>query len=136
MPINEESGVRQGGGREPNPAALFAIVWETLAAMLGTAAAAAIVRRAAGRAGTQRPELIDLVVRREQLEYHYTLPDAWSQPAEAATACERAPLALRALVAEIGQLLVELTGTIVVGRLEEIPELRGRGLVWRSEGAN
>ena len=104
--------------------------------MLGTAGTAAIVRRAAARAATQSRELVDLVIRREKLEYRYTLPHAWSRPAEAATPGERAPIALRALIAEIGRVLVELTGTIVVGRLEQIPELRARGLVWRPEEAN
>jgi hypothetical protein len=115
---------------EPSAAALFAIVWDALAEVLGTAAVAAIVRRAAGQAVAQSPELIDLVVIRADLEYSYTLPPLWSQKAE------RGPIALRVLVAEIGRLLVELTGTVVIRRLEQIPELRARGLVWRAEEAN
>ena len=111
-------------------AALFAIVWNALAEVLGTAAVAAIVRRAAGHAAARSPELVDLVIVREDLEYRYTLPDAWSQDTQ------RAPIALRVLVAEIGRLLVELTGTVVIRRMEQIPELRARGLVWRDEEAN
>ena len=132
---DEEPGLREDRG-DLNPAALFAIVWEAVAETLGTAGTAAIVRRAAARAATQSRELVDLVIRREKLEYRYTLPDAWSGRAEAATPRERAPIALRALIAEIGRVLVELTGSIVVGRLEQIPELRERGLVWRPEEAN
>ena len=119
-----------------NPAALFAMVWEALAEVLGTAATAAIVRRAAGRAATESPELVDVVIRRENLEYCYTLPHAWSQPDNAAMPGDRAPVALQTLIAEIGRVLVELTGTVFVGRLEQIPELRARGLLWRPEAAN
>jgi hypothetical protein len=126
----DRTDVDGGDGIELAAAGLFAIVWDALADVLGTAAVAAIVRRAAGRGTAHSPELADLVVLREDLEYRYTLPHAWSQTAE------RGLVALRVLVAEIGRLLVELTGTVVIRRLEQIPELRGRGLVWRVEGAN
>ena len=134
--MNETPGVREDGDGDLDAAALFAIVWEALADVLGTAATAAIVRRAAGRAATDSPELIDVVIRRERLEYRYTLPHAWSHTASPATQEERTPIAFRALVSEIGRLLVELTGTVVVGRLEQIPELRAHGLRWRAEEAN
>jgi hypothetical protein len=39
--------------------------------MLGTAAVAAIVRRAVGHAAADGPELVDLVVRRENFQYRY-----------------------------------------------------------------
>lgn len=122
--------VDEGGGSEGSAAVLFAIVWDVLAEVLGTAATAAIVRRATGRAAVESPELVDLVIVREDLEYRYTLPQAWWQKAE------RGPIALRVLVMEIGRLLAELTGTVVIRRLEQIPELRARGLVWRTEEAN
>jgi hypothetical protein len=123
-------GVDDGSGIEVGTAALFAIVWQALAEVLGTAAVAAIVRRAAGRASAQSPELVDLVIFREDLEYRYRLPHAWSQEGQGG------PLGLRVLVAEIGRLLMELTGTVVIRRLEQIPELRARGLVWRTKEAN
>jgi hypothetical protein len=122
--------VDNGGDIELSAAALFAILWDALAEVLGTAAVAAIVRRAVGRAAPENPELVELVILREDLQYRYTLPQAWSQKAE------RGPIALRVLVAEIGRLLVELTGTVVIQRLEQIPELRASGLVWRTEEAN
>jgi hypothetical protein len=118
------------GEGEVAGAALFAIVWDALAEVLGTAAVAAIVRRAAGRAAPHNRELLELVIVREDLQYRYTLPQAWSQKQG------RGPLALRTLVVEIGRLLVELTGTVVVRRLEQIPQLRAAGLVWRAEEAN
>jgi hypothetical protein len=118
------------GGVEFAAAALFDIVWDTLAEVLGTAAVAAIVRRAAGRTAVESPELVDVVVVRQDLDYRYTLPLAWSQKA----ACT--PRALHVLVTEIGRLLAELTGPVVIRRLEEISELRASGLVWRTQEAN
>jgi hypothetical protein len=118
------------GQSEIAGAALFATVWDALVEVLGTAAVAAIVRRAVARAAAENPELADLIIVRKDLQYHYTLPPAWSQKTE------RGPLALRALAAHIGRLLVELTGTVVVRRLEQIPQLRARGLVWRAEESN
>lgn len=120
----------ESGGDAVAGTALFTIVWEALAEALGTAAVVAIIRRAVGRAAAEAAELAEVVILREDFEYVYTLPPSWSQEAP------RAPLALRVLVVEIGRLLVELTGTVVVQRLEKIPALRGRGLLWRPEGAN
>jgi len=134
--VDQTPGSREGGDGDLDAAALFAIVWDAIAEVLGTAATAAIVRRAAGRAAPESPELVDVVIRRERLEYRYSLPHAWSHPAGTAAPEERAPIAFRALVAEIGRLLVELTGTVFVGRLEQIPQLRAQGLLWREEEAN
>ena len=134
--VNETADGRTGDDGEISTAALFAIVWDAIAEVLGTAATAAIVRRSAGRAAIESPELVDVVIRREKLEYRYTLPHDWSHSAGAEKPEPRTPLAFRALVTEIGRLLVELTGTVFIGRLEQIPELRARGLVWRAEEAN
>ena len=120
--------VSEGGGVELSAAALFAIVWDALADVLGTAAAAAIVRRAVGRAAVDCPELVDVVIVREDLDYAYRLPHKWSLKTEGD------PIALRELAAEIGRLLLELTGTVVISRLEQIRELAARGLLWRPEG--
>jgi hypothetical protein len=125
-----EVGVTDGGGPAVTAATLFGIAWNVLTDVLGTAATSAIVRRAAGRAAEESPELVGLVIVREDLQYRYTLPAAWSQSGE------RGPPALRTLVREIGRLLGELTGTVVIRRLEQVPELRGRGLIWRVGEAN
>ena len=127
--------MREGGDGDLDTAALFALVWDALAEVLGTAATAAIVRRAAGRAAAESPELVESssVARTSSTVTRCRTPGPSGQ---AATPEERAPIALRALVAEIGRLLVELTGTVFIGRLEQIPELRARGLVWRAEEAN
>jgi hypothetical protein len=136
MPTAAEATDIPDGGGSLDPAALFALVWEALAEVLGTAATAAIIRRAAGRAAAVSPELVDVVIRRENLEYRYALPHAWSQPDNAVMPGEQAPVALKQLIAETGRVLMELTGTVFVGQLEQIPQLRARGLLWRPEGAN
>lgn len=134
--VNEDRGVGDGEGGDLDAAALFALVWEAVAEVLGTASTAAIVRRAAARSATDNPELDDVVVLREDLEYRYTLPHAWSYASPAAAPKERVPIAFRALVAEIGRLLLELTGTVLIGRLEQVSELRARGVLWRPEETN
>src|SRR5579859_2659052 len=116
---------RIGGqtGAEPSSAALFALLWNALADMIGTAAAAILLRRAARRAAAQNPELAALLIVRETLEYRYTLPSAWN---DWTGGTQRA---LQNLVAELLPLLVELTGPVVVRHLAQIPELRERGIV-------
>lgn len=108
---------------ELSVAALFTLLWEALVDVLGTAATATLLRRAARRAAPRYPELTELAIAREKLEYRYTLPPAWAGGAEGT------PLALSELVAELRPLLVELTGPVVVRRLERIPELRERGVI-------
>jgi hypothetical protein len=128
--VDEDEDNDEDSGLELSAAALFAIVWDALAEVLGTAAVAAIVRRAAGRAAADSPELVDLVIVRAKLDYRYTLPRGWSEKTR------RPPSALTALFAELARLLVELTGTLVIRRLEQIPQLRAHGLVWRGLEAN
>ena len=115
------SGAAAGAGL--SIAALFTLLWDALADVVGTAATATLLRRAARRAAPRCPELAELAISREKLEYRYTLPPAWAGGAEGT------PLALRELVAELRPLLVELTGPVVIRRLERIPELRKRGII-------
>jgi hypothetical protein len=123
-------GPDDGGVVNLSAAALFAILWDALTGLLGTAAVAAIVRRAVSRAAAECPDLLDLVISHEQLEYRFTLPPGWSQSAE------RGSIGLRCLAAEIRRLLIELTGTVVIRHLDTIPELRACGLPWRTEETN
>ena len=97
---------------------MFTILWGALADVLGTAATATVLRRAARRATPRCPELAELAIERETLEYGYTLPPAWKEPRGSM------PPALRELVTELRPILVELTGQIVVRHLEQSPELR------------
>ena len=101
---------------------LFALLWQALADILGTAAAATLLRRAAQRAATDWPELTALSITRRSLEYQYQVPEAWSEPTP------KPPQALCELVRELWVLLLELTGSVVVNRLSRVSELRERGI--------
>lgn len=99
-------------------AVLFSALWEALADVLGTAAAATLLKRAARRAAIRSPELAELVFQREELRYGYSLPPSWKEQSE------ETPPALRELVAELRPILVELTGRVVLRHLEQFPQLR------------
>lgn len=114
--------------RDLTTGALFTILWEALADVLGTAAAATLLHRAAKRAAPRWPELADLVFTRDSLEHRYAVPAAWKEPAAGP------PQALCALVRELWSLLEDLTGPVVVDRLARIPELRERNVVPPQEG--
>ncbi len=108
---------------EASSAALFAALWDSLANLLGTAAAATLLRRAARRAVPRDPELAELAISRESLEYRYTLPSTWN---DRTGGTQRA---LHHLVGELLPLLAELTGPVAVRHLAQIPELRERGII-------
>lgn len=116
-----------GAGADLSAGDLFTILWEALADILGTAAAATLLRRAAQRAVPRWPELAVLSVTRDSLEYRYTVPSAWKAPAL------DPPEALCELARELWTLLIDLTGSVVVNRLAQIPELRDRGIVPQRE---
>lgn len=111
----------------PSSATLFTLLWDALADLLGTAATATLLRRAANRATPRNPELAELGIVRDNLEYKYTLPPAWNDGTKSMQH------ALRHLIAELLPLLVELTGPIVVTRLAQIPELRACGIAFPQE---
>lgn len=111
-------------------AALFELAWDALADLLGTAAVAVLVRRAANRAVPHHPELAALVVVRENQAYRYTLPEAWHECGDGTHG------ALRRLVAELLVLLAELTGPVGLRHLARIGELRERGIVPAREDAS
>src|SRR5437879_9645262 len=97
---------------ELTTAQLFAFLWSALADTLGTAATAVLVRRSARGAA-----LDQLAVRREELEYAYTLPPTWPAPAPAGFE------ELRELCRALRPLLVELTGTVALRRREAFAPL-------------
>jgi len=107
---------------EASAADLFALLWAGLADMLGTAAAATLLRRAAQGALPRAPELVLLRITRQGLEYRYTLPSSWSSPVSDSSG------ALSALARELWPLLVALTGSVVIHRLAQVPELRVLGI--------
>ena len=68
------------------------------------------------------PVLARLAIKRDGLRFRYSCPPAWNGPSSGV------PPALRELVAELRPLLIEMTGQIVIQHLEQILELRERGL--------
>ena len=117
-------------GASPSPAALFTLLWDALVDLLGTASTAALLRRAAHRANRVGPELGEVQVVREGLEYRYTLPSAWYVPGSAADR------ALRRLVAELLPVLAELTGPVAERHLARVRALREGGIVPAPEERN
>ena len=116
-----------GAQSEASDADRFALLWTGLADILGTAAAATLLRRAAQCALPRAPELAALCITRQSLEYRYTLPSSWTSPVSGP--CE----ALSALARELWPLLVDLTGPVVIQHLAQIPELRALGVAPREE---
>jgi len=104
-------------------AALFKLIWDSVADVLGTTAAATLLRRAAQRAMPRSPELGEFAILRTDAGYTYTLPRALVGK------LEHTPVALRELVVELRPLLAELTGQVVVRRIEQIPGLQERGIL-------
>jgi hypothetical protein len=115
----------------PSAAQLFELLWESLADVLGTAATAALLRRAIKRAAAHTSWSEPVVVARKGLDYEYRLPETWQQPDN-----EEALRALRILTAELRVLLVELTGPVVVRRLGRLAAFRKRGINFTDEVPN
>jgi hypothetical protein len=92
----------------------FAVLWDALADVLGTAATATLLRRAMkGAAG--RAALQGLSIERDGFSYAYAVPESWH-----ATHGGKPLEALMAVIDELRPLLVELTGPIVIRRLERV----------------
>jgi len=102
---------------------LFELLWNALADVLGTAAAATLLRRAVHRASGRTERLRDVLIARDGVDFVYALPSHWSEPGDATLDD------LRDLVRELRPILVELTGPVVVRRLGQIAALRERGIV-------
>ncbi len=69
------------------------------------------------------PELGDFAILRTDAGYTYTLPRALVGKVD------QTPVAVRELFIELRLLLTELTGQLVVRRIEQVPELQDRGIV-------
>lgn len=108
---------------DPSAAIVFTLLWNALSDLLGTAAAAILLRRAAQRAARRNPELDELAIVRENLEYRYSLPSAWREETTVK------PRGLLHLVGELMPLLVDLTGPVAARHLAGIRELREWGIV-------
>jgi hypothetical protein len=110
--------------RSASAAELFQRIWDEVVDLVGTAATAALLRRALKRASPKQPELAAVVLRREGLEYAWVLPAAWHDP-ERRDVVEH----LRRLVRDdLHPLFRELTGLVIARRLAQSPELVEAGL--------
>ena len=107
---------------------LFTLVWKDLVEVLGTAATATLIRRAASRVAVTTPDLPSVVVNRDTVTYEYDVPAIWRRPGDA-----RALHSLQTLLRELVLLLRELTGPVVIRRLERIAPLREAGLSFGEE---
>jgi hypothetical protein len=112
-----------------SPADLFALLWGSLADLLGTTATAALLRRAAKRGEPVCPELSSMVIALNGLSYHYQLPEGWARQGD-----DQALAALRRLAVELRPLLIELAGPVVIRRLDRLTPLREHGIEFAEEG--
>ncbi len=114
--VDQESptGADPAAGLSGN--AIFKVLWDSLCDVLGLAATAALVGRAARKAEERSPELRDLTLDRLDGTYTYTLPRSFHSAG-------RPPAALGDLLQELLPLLFEQTGRVVVSRLESRAEL-------------
>jgi hypothetical protein len=110
----------EGGGPDDSCCAgqLFDQVWLTMVDVLGGPATATLLRRSIKRASAHQPDLGALLITRAGFDYAYQIPAGWRDAAPAGVA------SLRALALELTPILLELTGDVVVRRLDAVPELR------------
>ncbi len=104
------------------PSEIFDVLWTALIEILGSPATATLLRRSAKRRLGDFPELGELAITRKGFEYAYAVPADWKH------ANERSNAALQALVQDLYSLLFELTGPVVLRRLEALPQLAKWGL--------
>lgn len=100
-------------------AELFEIMWHSLVEVIGTAATANLLRRSARQLVNQGLNVDGLSFDRQGFEYGYLVPQAWRDGAPGSTAT------LRALAVELRAILRQLTGPVLVRRLESNPALAG-----------
>lgn len=106
------------GADQRTAALLFGELWDTLSDILGGPVTAALIRRSSKRAVLRQPQLSALDVRREGFAYRYTVPVAWSAPPPENIG------AVQDLARELGPLLFDMTGEVVLRRVQRIPELQ------------
>jgi hypothetical protein len=123
MPVN-------GAQSPPNSTAheLFDALWNTMANILGTAATATLLRRAAKRGVPLSAGLSTLSIRHDGLTYCYVVPGTWdirSDPAAVGALC--------VLAQALRPLLMEMTGLVVLRRLAQVTALHRIGFTLLEE---
>lgn len=104
------------------PARLFELLWTGLLNVLGSAATATLLRRSAKALEKRTPNAQAVRITRVGLEYAYELPPDWQHPSSEALA------ALRDLVGELRPILFELTGDVILQRLDRIDAFEEAGI--------
>jgi hypothetical protein len=115
--------VHPSGSAMRASSALFVLLWTALSDVLGTAATATLLRRACKRAAVRAPVLEELFIVKTDLVYTFETPAAWNNDGD------EPPDGLRALLVELRPLLTELTGPVLVRRLDSLTLFQERGLV-------
>lgn len=111
--------------RAPATAAdLFGLLWRMLSDMLGSATTATLLRRSRNAVAQRAPELADLQIDREGLEYRYRLPASWL------AADAQAVNTMRDIVSELRPLLMELTGAVILNQLDANPTFAESGIIF------
>jgi hypothetical protein len=129
--VQEHERVSDSDRSATSAADLFDLLWESLADVLGTAAAALLLRRAIQQAALRAPRPERVVIARQGLEYGYRVPETWKQAGN-----DEAVDALRVVAAALRVLLVELTGPVVVDRLGRLEPLRKWGIEFSDEATD
>jgi hypothetical protein len=124
---NGVSDMEHSGG-DTTAAALFGLLWGTMAEVLGTTATAVLVRRAAQRAAAHWPVLQQLVIHQDGLTYQFRVPKTWEEGSN-----PEALAALQALGQEVCHLLHVMTGSVVIRRLARLMPLRRYGIIPEQE---
>ena len=126
--MDDHQSIRDDGATSASPSTILTAVWESMAEVLGTAATATLLRRAAIRAVERMPQLAKLEISRDNLIRYYKVPDTWRTAAEPNGFQE-----LDALLEDMRPLLIRLTGQIVVRRIDAVvSELTAGGASARS----
>jgi hypothetical protein len=99
-------------------AAVFGQLWEALCDILGAPMTATLLRRSTKRAAARHPQLSALQITHQGFDYDYAVPEGWREPGKAGVD------ALQDLARELRPLLVQLTGEVVVKRLDGIEDLK------------
>ena len=111
-----------GDDTSGTPSEIFKVLWGALVEILGSPATATLLRRSAKMRLRDFPELGELGITRKGFEYVYAVPADWNH------ANEQSNAALQALIQDLCSLLLELTGPVVLHRLEALPQLAKCGL--------
>lgn len=96
---------------------LFAALWGGMTDMLGPTATAVLMRRSVNRVAARHPGVRDVAIVRHDFEYTYELPPSWT------TSTPESMAAFHDIVRELWPLLQQLTGPVVVRRLQDVPLL-------------